>query len=539
MVIFNGESVSSGIAMGPVYYYKKIDNNITRKLVQDYGSEIKRFLYACEQAAAQLQELCADSVELVGESAAQIFEIQSMMIEDHDYQNYVIDLITSEKVNAEFAVFSAEDFFKEYLKDSGVTYIEERKSDVKDITARIMLILNPEQTRSNIYEEPVILVTDDLTPSETVHLDRDKILGILMRNGSINSHTAILARTMGIPAVTLSGVDFPDSLKVEKAILDADKSRLIINPDPDMILKYRKLIELAGSKQDELKKFIGKKSITSSGQSIKLYANIGALSDIEAVKENDAEGIGLFRSEFIFLEREELPSEEEQFLIYKNAAENMSGAEVIIRTLDVGADKQLDYLGLLPEFNPALGMRGIRLCFEKPQIFKTQLRAIYRASAYGNIAVMFPMIISVEEIVKIKKIIKEVCIELVSEGQSCRQDLSIGIMIETPAAAILSSELAEEVDFFSIGTNDLTQYTLCIDRQNPYLSKYTDRNHKAVLDLIKLTVANAHKKGIEVGICGEMASYPELTEFFIEAGIDELSVSPPQILPLRKRINSY
>ncbi|MDC7124301.1 MAG: phosphoenolpyruvate--protein phosphotransferase [Spirochaetales bacterium] len=533
---FQGEGVSGGITLGNIFIFKHTDNKIEKKVVEDYKPEIERFSAACEQAISQLQALSEDSVSKVGEEAAQIFMIHSMMIEDDDYQDFVINKIKGESVSAEYAVFSAIDFLTEFLNESGVAYIEERKSDIMDITNRIISILRSDVEPLNQFNGPVILAAEDLTPSQTVQLERDKILSIVTKYGTNNSHTAILSRTMGIPSIVGLEDIYDDSLNGRQAVVDADNGVVIIEPDEQTLDMYQKKIKESKFEQQQYLDEIGKETVTTKGRKIKLYANIGDLSEVNLVKKNDAEGIGLFRSEFIFLGRKKLPSEDEQLEVYRSVAESLNGAEVIIRTLDIGADKQVDYLDLPEEDNPALGLRAVRLCFERTEIFKTQLRALYRASAFGSISIMFPMIISVEEIIKIKDLIKEVCLELDKDGFDYNHDVKIGIMIETPAAAIISADLAEEADFFSIGTNDLSQYTLALDRQNPRLTSYAEPHHKAVLDLIKLTAENAHKKGIWVGVCGEMAADLELTDFFIESGIDELSVAPPKVLPLRKRI---
>lgn len=532
-MIINGKSVFNGVAVGRIYVYNKEESQVKRKKILDISKETERFEQARNEGKKQLAELYEKALQEVGEVNAAIFEVHQMMMDDLDYAESIINMITTQSVNAEFAVASTGDNFSEMFAAMDDDYMRERAADVKDISNRLITILQGEKQGGIYSEEPVILLADDLAPSETVQLDKSKILSFVTRHGSTNSHTAILARTMNIPA--LIGVDFPKDVDGKIGIVDGQEGILIIDPTMSVMEKY----EEKKKKEDEekllLQELKGKENITLDGRKIKLYANIGGVGDVAGVLANDAEGIGLFRSEFLYLESNHYPSEEEQFKAYRTVAENMAGKKVIIRTLDIGADKQVDYFNLEKEENPAMGYRAIRICLDRTEVFKTQLRALYRASAYGNISVMFPMIISMNEIKQIKALAAEVKKEL-DDAKIPYKDVEAGIMIETPAAVMISDELAKEVDFFSIGTNDLTQYTLAIDRQNPKLDKIYDAHHPALLKMLRMVVENGHKEGCWVGICGELGADMSLTETFLKMGFDELSVSPSMILPVRKKI---
>ena len=497
---------------------------------------MKRFEAAKEKAVSQLQELHDKALDDVGETNAMIFEIHQMMLEDLDYVESIVNIITSQEVNAEYAVATTADNFAAMFAAMDDAYMQGRAADVKDVSERLIQVLSDQNSASMEMNEPVIIAADDLVPSETVQLDKEKVLSFITMYGSANSHTAILARTMNIPAVIGIGEDLKKEYDGKEAIVDGMEGVIYIDPDKETFTRMREKQKEDQEQKALLEQLKGKENITKSGQKVMVYANIGNLSDVGAVLKNDAGGIGLFRSEFLYLESETFPTEEEQFKVYKQVAENMAGKRVIIRTLDIGADKQVDYFGLDKEENPALGYRAIRICLTRQEIFKTQLRALYRASAYGQIAIMFPMIISVDEIKQIKKIIEEVKQELKEEGIDFRENVELGVMIETPAAVMVSRDLAKEVDFFSVGTNDLTQYTLAIDRQNQKLEPFYDSHHPAVLSMIRMAAENAHAEGKWIGICGELGADLSLTETFLEMGIDELSVAPGMILPLRKRI---
>lgn len=528
-----GKKIFNGIAIGKIKFYAKSDNTITRTKVENTEAEIARYEAAKEKAIEQLNGLYERALAEVGEANAEIFNVHAMMLEDDDYNDSVHNIITTQSVNAEYAAATTGDIFAEMFSNMDDEYFKARSADVKDITERVVTILNGGSDGSDIGDEPVIIVAEDLAPSETVQMDKEKLLAFVTRLGSANSHTAILARTMGIPV--LIGVDIEKSWNDKIGIVDGYEGKLIVDPPMDMLEEYFK----KKAEDDEQKKLLldlkGKENVTKSGQKINLYANIGNPSDLPAVLDNDAGGIGLFRSEFLYLESDDYPSEEEQFQAYKKVVETMGGKKVIIRTLDIGADKQVDYFGLDKEDNPALGYRAIRICLTRPEIFRTQLRALFRASAYGNLAIMYPMIISVEEVKQIKEISKSVRDELIAEGIKVGE-VEEGIMIETPAAAVMSDELAKVVDFFSVGTNDLTQYTLAIDRQNAKLDTFYDAHHPAVLRLIQTVTENAHKAGIWAGICGELGADTTLTETFLKMGLDELSVSPGCILSVRKSV---
>lgn len=537
MLEYHGKSVYGGIASGKIHIIKKNEQQIVRHKIEDCAKETERFEAAKTQAQNQLSELYDKAKTEVGETSAAIFEIHQMMLDDDDYLNSVKNIITEQNVNAEYAVGVTADNFAEIFSSMDDAYMKERASDVKDVSERIIRILTNSDSEKDVSDEPVIILADDLAPSETVQLDKNLVLSFVTVHGSINSHTAILARTMNIPALIGVNVALSDELEGKTAIVDGFSGVLYIDPDEETLSKMQKRNDEEFEKQRLLQELKGKENITKDGTSVLVYANIGNVRDLIYVLENDAEGIGLFRSEFIYLENSTYPSEDEQFHIYKTAAETMAGKRVIIRTLDIGADKQADYFNLDREENPAMGLRAIRLCLTNPDIFKTQLRAIYRASKYGKLAVMYPMITSLDEIKKIKMISAEVRSELDRKNIPYNV-IEEGIMIETPAATIISDLLAKEVDFFSIGTNDLSQYTMAIDRQNPKLDEFFNPHHEAVLRMIETVCQNAHKENIWVGICGELGADLNLTEWFLKIGIDELSVSPPCVLPLRNKIRS-
>ena len=536
MITLTGKSVFGGVAIGRIAFYKRNEITIKRTHVDDIEGEVKRFETAKGKAVAQLQELYNKAMEDVGESNAMIFEIHQMMLEDLDYVESIVNIITTQKVNAEYAIGTTADNFAAMFQAMDDAYMQGRAADVKDVSERLLQVLSDNSTDAMKMDEPSIIAADDLVPSETVQLDKEKALSFITMYGSANSHTAILARTMNIPAVISLGEDLKKEYDGKLAIVDGLEGKVYIEPDAKTMEAMQEKQRKDQEQKELLEQLKGKENITKSGQKVNLYANIGNLADVGAVLKNDAGGIGLFRSEFLYLESETYPTEEQQFSVYKTVAENMAGRKVIIRTLDIGADKQVDYFGLCKEENPAMGYRAIRICLTKPEIFKTQLRALYRASAFGQIAIMFPMIISVNEVRRIKDIIEEVKKELTEEGIAFRENVELGIMIETPAAVMVSRELAKEVDFFSVGTNDLTQYTLAIDRQNQKLDAFYDSHHPAVLEMIRMAAANAHAEGKWIGICGELAADLSLTETFLEMKIDELSVAPGMVLPLRKRI---
>lgn len=532
---YKGKSVFGGIAIGRIKVYNKSEQQVKRLHIDDTEHEKKRYYVAVDKAAMQLQELYDKAVKEVGEANAAIFEMHQIMLTDDDYKESVENIIDSQHVNAEYAVAQTGDNYAAMFAAMEDEYMRGRSADVKDISERLINILSGFNASSMVSDEPVIIVADDLAPSETVQLDKDKILSFVSVKGSVNSHTAILARTMGIPALIGTPVIPDNDIDGKMGIVDGNSGCLYVDPDNEKLGYYRKKQDEQLKQKELLQLLKGREDITIDGRKIKLYANIGNVKDVMTVKANDAAGIGLFRSEFIYLERDTFPTEEEQFNIYRTVAENMAGKPVIIRTLDIGADKQCDYFNMDKEDNPALGMRAIRICLTRTEIFKTQLRALYRASAYGNINIMYPMIANMWEIDRIKEIEKEVRDELKQQGIDIG-DVQTGIMIETPAAVMLSDELAEKVDFFSIGTNDLTQYTLAVDRQNPKLDSFFDPHHPAVLKMIKMVVDNAHKAGIWAGICGELGADTSLTREFLKIGVDELSVSPGRILPIRKII---
>lgn len=532
---YKGKSVFGGIAIGRIKVYNKSEQQVKRVHIDDTEHEKKRYYAAVDKAAMQLQELYDKAVKEVGEANAAIFEMHQIMLTDDDYKESVENIIESQHVNAEYAVAQTGDNYAAMFAAMEDEYMRGRSADVKDISERLINILSGFNASSMVSDEPVIIVAEDLAPSETVQLDKDKILSFVSVKGSVNSHTAILARTMGIPALIGTPVIPDNDIDGKMGIVDGNSGCLYVDPDNEKLGYYRKKQDEQLKQKELLQLLKGREDITIDGRKIKLYANIGNVKDVMTVKANDAAGIGLFRSEFIYLERDTFPTEEEQFNIYRTVAENMAGKPVIIRTLDIGADKQCDYFNMDKEDNPALGMRAIRICLTRTEIFKTQLRALYRASAYGNINIMYPMIANMWEIDRIKEIEKEVRDELKQQGIDTG-NVQTGIMIETPAAVMQSDELAEKVDFFSIGTNDLTQYTLAVDRQNPKLDSFFDPHHPAVLKMIKMVVDNAHKAGIWAGICGELGADTSLTREFLKMGVDELSVSLGRILPIRKII---
>ena len=535
MVVCQGKSVLKGIAIGKIYLYEKQEYVLEQKQVADAEAEVTRFEAAKETAIGQLDDLYEKALAEAGEEQAMIFDVHKMMLDDGDYLDAITGLIRSEKVNAEYAVHTTGEQFAAVFASMDDDYMKARSADVKDISGRVIRILAGIGDGSIASEEPVILLADDLTPSETVSLDKSKILAFVTRNGSANSHTAILARSMNIPALVQTDVELLKEYHGMDAVVDGLDGKLYLDPEEAVLAELVQKKEACGRERAELEKLIGLDNVTRDGRKINVYANIGSPEDVDKVLLNDAGGIGLFRSEFLYLGREDYPSEEEQFEIYKEVLSRMEGKKVIIRTLDIGADKQVDYFKLPKEENPAMGYRAIRICLDRIDVFKTQLRAIYRASVYGTAAIMFPMIISVKEILRIKEIVEEVKAELTAAGIEIAP-VELGIMVETPAAVMISEELAKEVSFFSIGTNDLTQYTLAIDRQNQSLDTIYDSHHPAVLRMIRMTIENGHKGGAWVGICGELGADTTLTKTFVDMGIDELSVSPTYVLGLRKAI---
>lgn len=535
MQIYNGKSVFGGIAIGKISVYQKKEQQVKRVKIDDPEQEMARYEKAKAEGIKQLQGLYDKALREVGEANAAIFEVHQMMMEDDGYNESVENIIRSQGVNAEYAVATTGDNYAQMFSAMDDDYMRERAADVRDISERLLTILNGEETGDVDADEPKIIVAEDLAPSETVQLDKDKVLSFVTVKGSLNSHTAILARTMAIPALVNTSVSLESEIDGRLGIVDGANGTFYVDPDEATLAEMKKRQEEDLSRKQLLLTLKGKENVTLDGQKVMLYANIGNIKDLATVIQNDAGGIGLFRSEFIYLEKEDFPTEEEQFQIYRQVVQTMAGKRVIIRTLDIGADKQCDYFHMEHEENPALGCRAIRICLTRPEIFKTQLRALFRASAFGKIAIMYPMITSVQEVRKIKEIVEEVKAELTTQGVEFGNPEQ-GIMIETPAAAIISDDLAKEVDFFSIGTNDLSQYTMAIDRQNPQLELFFDPHHPAVLRMISLVVENAHKAGIWAGICGELGADQSLTKEFLAMGVDELSVSPGSILPLRKII---
>ena len=537
MVVINGKGVYGGIVFGKLSFFQRKDVSVKRTRIEDKEAEKKRFEKAKEKTLEQLQALSDKALKEVGETNAQIFEIHQMMVEDDDYNESVNSIIDSQSVNAEYAVAVTADNFAEMFGSMEDEYMKARAADVRDISNRIIGNFQADSDELNTADEKTIICSDDLAPSETVQLDKSKVLAFVTTGGSANSHTAILARTMNIPAV-IGVSELTEEYSGKNAIVDGYTGTVYIEPDEKTSEEMKKKQEEDIKKKELLQQLKGKENVTKSGRKINIYANIGGLGDIGAVLLNDAGGIGLFRSEFLYLEDNDYPTEELQFLTYKKVLESMAGKKVIIRTLDIGADKKIDYFNLKKEDNPALGYRAIRICLTRKEIFKTQLRALYRASVFGNLGIMFPMIISTDEVKEIKELIEEVKKELDESGIEYSDSVEIGIMIETPAAVMISDELAQMVDFFSVGTNDLTQYTLAIDRQNPELDKFYNPHHEAVLRMIKMAADNAHKYGKWIGICGELGADTELTDRFLEMGIDELSVSPPFVLPVRQKVRN-
>lgn len=534
MQIYSGKSVCGGIAIGKISVYQKGEQQVKRVKISDADAEMERYASAKEAAVAQLQGLYEKALKEVGQANAAIFEIHQMMLDDDDYNESVENIVRTQMVNVEYGVAATADNFAQMFASMDDDYMRERAADVKDISERLLAILQGADSNKVDTKEPVIIVADDLAPSETVQLDKDMVLSFVTAHGSLNSHTAILARTMAIPAlIGTEEIPLDASIDGKLGIVDGMNGKIYVEPDENILAEMKKKQQEDLEKKQLLQTLKGKENVTLDGQKVMLYANIGNIKDLATVIQNDAGGIGLFRSEFIYLEREDYPTEEDQFQIYKTVAETMAGKRVIIRTLDIGADKQCEYFQMEHEENPALGYRAIRICLTQPEIFKTQLRALFRASIYGKLAIMYPMITSVKEVRRIKAIVEEVKAELTEQGIEFGTPEQ-GIMIETPAAAMISDELAKEVDFFSVGTNDLTQYTLAIDRQNTKLDEFYDAHHPAVLRMIAMVAENAHKAGIWAGICGELGADTSLTQEFLAMDIDELSVSPGCILPIRK-----
>jgi len=536
MQCFQGKSVYKGIAMGPIVVLKKNDYQVKRTRIEDTEAEVKRVDEALKASQEQLQKLYDKAVREVGEASAAIFEVHQMMLEDEDYLEAIQNMIRTEQVNAEYAVAVTGDNFAEMFASMDDDYMKARSADIKDISERLVRNLSGQGDVDLSEIEPSVIVADDLSPSETVQMDKDKILAFVTVHGSTNSHTAILARMMNIPALIGVKMDLEALQSGVTAVVDGFQGMVTFDPDEETKAQTETKIQEEAEKLKLLQELKGKENITLDGRKINIYANIGSVGDIGYVMENDAGGIGLFRSEFLYLENSDYPTEEEQFRAYRKVIESMAGKKVIIRTLDIGADKQVDYFGLGKEDNPALGFRAIRICLKRKDIFKTQLRALYRASVYGNLGIMFPMITSVKEVEEVKEIVEEVKRELTEQGLMFSDNVELGIMIETPAAAIISDKLAPLVDFFSVGTNDLTQYTLAVDRQNPNLEDFCDTHHEAILRLIEFSAKSAHEGGAWIGICGELGADTSLTETFLRMGIDELSVSPSFVLPVRDAV---
>lgn len=533
-----GKGVSKGVAAGPISFYRRASGVIPRHEVSDTAAELERFRAARETAKEQLAKLYDKALAEAGEDAAMLFEAHQMMLDDLDFVESIEGMIENDRVNAEAAVSDTGAQFAEMFVAMDDSYMQARAADIRDISARVIGILTGEGESGIVSDVPCIVAADDLAPSETVQLDKALILGFITAGGSANSHTAILARTMGIPAIIGAGDALQPKMEGKYAIIDGQTGEAVIEPDDaerERLLKKQAKEKALKELLDQLK---GKPNVTKDGRNVMVYCNIGSPADIDAVLQNDGGGIGLFRSEFLYLQGSDYPTEDEQFEAYKTVAERMGGRRVIIRTLDIGADKQADYFHLDKEENPAMGLRAIRICLTRPEVFRTQLRALYRASAYGKIAIMFPMITSVWEVQEIKRICRNIRAELAEEGVPMADKVELGIMIETPAAVMMSAELAHEVDFFSVGTNDLTQYTLAVDRQGVGLDRFFDAHHPAVLRMLRMAAENAHKAGIWIGICGELGADAELTETFLSMGIDELSVSPSAVLPLRSAIRS-
>lgn len=530
---YTGKSIFKGVAIGRIMIYGKKEQPVKREKIKDTDAEVRRYEAAKEKAIADLGELYEDAVKKVGKDNAEIFNVHAMLLQDDDFNDSIHNMIESQKVNAEYAAAVTGENFSKMFAEMDDDYFKARSADMKDIAERLVKVLSGREDKT-VFDQPVIIAADDLMPSETVQLDKDKVIAFVTRYGSSNSHTAILARTMNIPALINIPVD--PSWDGQMAIVDGHTGTLYLDPEASTLAEEQKKLDQDLEQRRLLQELKGKPNVTLDGREINLFANIGGPKDLVSVLQNDAGGIGLFRSEFLYIGRDELPTEEEQFQAYKQVAETMAGRLVVIRTLDIGADKKADYLHLEPEANPALGFRAIRICLTRPEIFRTQLRALFRASAFGNIAIMYPMITSLEEIRQIREIADSVKKELDDAGVPYKKDIQQGIMIETPAAAIMTDVLAPEVDFFSIGTNDLTQYTLAMDRQNDKLDAFYQPHHPAVLRLIQTTIENGHKGGAWVGICGELGADTTLTETFIQMGVDELSVSPAMVLPVREAI---
>ena len=535
MITCQGKSVFSGVAIGKIFVYKKAENTVEKYQIEDPAAEFERFKAAQAKAITQLQALYEKTCKDIGEEEAMIFEMHQQLLEDLDYVESIQGIIENDKLNAEYAVFVTAEQFAAMFIAMNDEYMSGRAVDVKDVSERVISILNGSQVSAEAMPEPVIILAEDLAPSETVQFEKDKLLAFVTQKGSANSHTAILARMMNLPSLVTTDIELNMEYHDKMAIVDGFTGKIYIEPDEVTMAEMKEKQKRAEERRRMLQTLKGLPTVTKSGKHVHLYANIGGVEDVDAVLENDCEGIGLFRSEFLYLGREDYPSEEEQFEAYKTVISRMAGKKVIIRTLDIGADKQADYFNIAKEENPALGFRAIRICLERVDMFKTQLRAIYRASAYGKASIMFPMIISVSEIIRIKEIVEEVKEEL-RQNDIPFGDVELGIMVETPAAVMISDQLAAEVEFFSIGTNDLTQYTLAIDRQNPKLDSIYDSHHPAVLRMIQMVIDNGHKEGCWVGICGELGADTTLTETFVNMGIDELSVSPTFVLPIRKII---
>lgn len=535
MIVREGKSVFKGVAIGSIFVYHKAEKAVQKTEVEDTAAELARFEAAKAKAMEQLKGLYEKALRDVGEEEAMIFDVHQMLLDDLDYNESITGIIEGDRMNAEYAVFMTCEQFAAMFLSMDDDYMRGRAADVKDISERVISILNGTQVSPEAMPEPVIILAEDLAPSETVQFEKDKLLALVTQKGSSNSHTAILARTMNIPSLVTTDIEIDQQYHGRTAIVDGFAGLIYIDPDEETMERLQEKKKRADEQRALLQEMKGKETVTQSGKHIHLYSNIGGPQDVDAVLQNDSEGIGLFRSEFLYLGRDDYPGEDEQFEAYKTVVSRMEGKKVIIRTLDIGADKQADYFEIPKEENPALGFRAIRICLTREEVFRTQLRALFRASAFGNLAIMFPMIISVKEIVRIKEIVEEVKLELDREDIAYG-NVELGIMIETPAAAVISDLLAPHVDFFSIGTNDLSQYTLAIDRQNQSLDNFFDPHHEAILRLIQLTIENAHKCGAWCGICGELGADMELTARFIQMGIDELSVSPGYTLELRKRI---
>ena len=538
MLVVKGKSVFSGITMGPLALFHRNTVSTARRRIKDTDAEVERFQEARLASIEQLKDMYEKAVQKVGEEEAAVFEVHQMMLDDDDYIDNIVTLISQKKINAEAAVEETAQQFSEMFRSMDDAYMKERAADVLDISRRIQVQLCGGEANDFSAYDGVILAADDLAPSETLQLDTDKILGFVTSGGSTNSHTAILARTLGITAVVNTGTQLHTDVEGKTVIVDGFTGTVYLDPDSATLDKMKKKQAEAEERKIRLEAYRGKESVTVDGYKVNVFANIGNPDNVPQALANDAEGIGLFRSEFLYLENATYPTEEQQFEAYKKTVEMMEGKTVVIRTLDIGADKKVDYFDLKAEENPAMGMRAIRICLTRPTLFKTQLRALCRASAYGKIAIMFPMIISVDEVRRSRELLRQVQNELRHEGIAFDESMEVGIMIETPAAALISDELAKEVDFFSIGSNDLTQYTLAIDRQQTDLDNFFNPHHPALLKLIEMTVKNGHKEGIWVGICGELGADLSLTEDFLRIGVDELSVSPPAVLPLREKIGS-